>query len=103
MSRKKYTQKRRTRLETALEVLKAVDGGECKPTRIMYESNLSWSPALEILDSLTKQGLLEVKETRGEIGADKRSRKEYSITEKGQQVLKHFRKGGALIDEANII
>ena len=79
-------EKRRSRLETTLEVLSAVINGIDKPTRIMYAVNMSWRPTQSILSSLVDQGLLTMKETLGR-GRSKRS---YGITEKGTNILRYF-------------
>ncbi|MBC8498327.1 hypothetical protein ISS40_03095 [Candidatus Bathyarchaeota archaeon] len=48
---------RRSKLEVYLDVLWAIKSGVNKPTRIMYESNLSWKPLQRTLDSLMGQDL----------------------------------------------
>ena len=53
--------------------------GTDKPTRIMYLTNLSWKPLMEVLDSLTAQDLIVVRKYG--------DRKRYDITEKGSNVL----------------
>ena len=44
--------RRRSKLEVYLDVLWTIKNGTRKPTRIMYESNLSWKPLQRTLDSL---------------------------------------------------
>jgi len=75
---------KRSKLEIYLDVLKAVRKGTYKPTRIMYRTNLSWKPLMEVLDSLAMQELIAVK-TEG-------NHKSYEITEKGKNVLQYFSK-----------
>ncbi len=75
---------KRSKLEIYLDVLKAVRKGTYKPTRIMYRTNLSWKPLMEVLDSLAEQGLIAVK-MEG-------THKSYEITEKGKSVLQYFSK-----------
>ncbi|MCK4581862.1 helix-turn-helix transcriptional regulator, partial [Candidatus Bathyarchaeota archaeon] len=75
-------------LELYLEVLKAIKNGTEKPTRIMYEANLSWTLLQDILGSLETQDLVEeidVSESR-----DKRSARIYRITEKGESLMRYF-------------
>ena len=79
---------RRSRLELYLEVLKPIKNGTEKPTRIMYEANLSWTLLQDILYSLETQDLVEeidVSESR-----DKRSARIYRITEKGDALTRYF-------------
>ncbi|MEM2341300.1 MAG: winged helix-turn-helix domain-containing protein [Candidatus Bathyarchaeia archaeon] len=74
--------KKRSKLEVYLEVLRVVNKGESKPTRIMYKTNLSWVPLQEILEFLISQDLLRENSSS--------KRKEYFITEKGKRVLAYF-------------
>jgi len=53
---------KRSKIEIYLDVLKAIKKGTYKPTRIMYRTNLSWKPLMEVLDALNNQGLVNVKE-----------------------------------------
>jgi predicted transcriptional regulator len=73
---------KRSKLDIYLDVLKAIRRGTHKPTRIMYRTNLSWKPLMEVLGSLSNQGLITV-EIEG-------SHKFYQITEKGKNVLQYF-------------
>jgi len=73
---------KRSKLEIYIDVLNAIRKGTYKPTKIMYRTNLSWKPLMEILDSLTSQELIRVKEED--------SHKVYEITEKGRNVLEYF-------------
>ncbi|KYH40858.1 MAG: putative transcriptional regulator [Candidatus Bathyarchaeota archaeon B26-2] len=75
------TQKR-SRLEIYLDVLQAIKKGVNKPTRIMYRTNLSWTPLQEILESMVSQEIIKKIEVN--------KRKEYVITEKGLNVLRYF-------------
>ena len=75
---------KRSKLEIYLDVLKTIRKGTCKPTRIMYLTNLSWKPLMEVLDSLTAQDLIAMRE-HGD-------RKRYDITEKGSNVLGYMSK-----------
>jgi predicted transcriptional regulator len=75
-------------------VLESVRAGVDKPTRIMYDSNLSWEPTRRILSSLVDQEFLS--EIHG--SGDKRSHTRYAITDKGLNVLEYFNEGKKLID-----
>jgi predicted transcriptional regulator len=81
---------KRSRLEIYLDVLKAIKKGTNKPTRIMYRTNLSWKPLMEVLDAMMKQNLL-VSEKQGEHIL-------YNITEKGKNVLNYFNEAIELIE-----
>ncbi|MEM2110803.1 MAG: DUF4364 family protein [Candidatus Bathyarchaeia archaeon] len=73
---------KRSKLEISIEILRAINKGEYKPTRIMYRTNLSWIPLKQIFESLIAQGLIKEEEFN--------KRKEYIITPKGKKVLKYF-------------
>jgi len=73
---------KRSKLEIYLDVLKAIRKGTHKPTRVMYRTNLSWRPLMEVLDSLAAQGLISVR--------DEDNHKVYEVTEKGRNVLNYF-------------
>ena len=75
---------KRSRMRLCLDVLRVISRGVTKPTNIMYKSNLSWVPLMEILTSLTEKGLIE-SETIGK-------RKRYRITKKGLNALEYFKK-----------
>jgi len=60
----------------------------------MYNCNLSWKSLKEILDNLSEQGLLEESVLPGK----KRSKRQYSITVKGENVLKYYRMVSGLIE-----
>jgi predicted transcriptional regulator len=75
-------------------VLESVRAGEDKPTRIMYDANLSWEPTRRILSSLVDQEFLS--EIHG--SGDRRSYTRYVITEKGLNVLEYFNEAKRLID-----
>lgn len=96
-----YMTARRSKLEIYLNVLQIVKSGTEKPTRIMYAANLSWKPLQKILDSMTKQGLIEGVET--EDGDDKRTTRVYEITQKGENVLRYFIRAKELLPLEEII
>jgi len=83
---------RRSKLEIYLEVLNIIKSGVSKPTRIMYQANISWQPLVRILSSMVSQELIEQIDT-SELGRkrDKRTSKIYNITMKGEKVIRYFK------------
>ena len=75
---------KRSKLELYLDILQVVKKGTCKPTRIMYKTNLSWKPLMRILNSLIEQGFIVAK--------DEMNHTFYEITEKGDNTLRYFKK-----------
>lgn len=82
---------RRSKLEIYLDVLWAIKKGTRKPTRIMYEANLSWKPLQKILQSMISQDLILEIDVRAE--KDRRTSTVYEITQKGENIVKYFNKG----------
>jgi len=82
---------RRSRLEIYLDVLWAIKSGIRKPTRIMYEANLSWKPLQKILESMTSQGLIEKMDASN--NRDKRTNTVFTITQKGENIINYFNRG----------
>ena len=74
---------KRSKQEIYQQILRTIKNGVVKPTRIMYDSNLSWKPIKEMLQSFEEQGLIENRFQ----GYDKRGRKQYYITQKGENFL----------------
>ena len=83
--------RRRSKLEIYVEVLSIVKGGTSKPTRVMYEANLSWDHLHRILKPMLSQGLIEEIDTTQERRRDKRTNTRYELTQKGENVLRYFR------------
>jgi predicted transcriptional regulator len=75
---------RRSRLEIYFDLLKVIERGVDKPTRIMYKTNLSWKTLQEVLSVLISKNF--VREER--MGNSKR----YRITGKGQNALSYHRR-----------
>ena len=73
---------RRSRLEILIDVLRAINKGIDKPTRIMYKANLSWNSLTGALDSLLEQDLIMKK------GGDMHNT--YEIADKGKQIVNFF-------------
>ncbi|HUS78723.1 MAG TPA: winged helix-turn-helix domain-containing protein [Patescibacteria group bacterium] len=86
---------RRSKLEVYLDVMWAIKNGTKKPTRIMYESNLSWKPLKRTLDSLIKQDLIQ--EYDPTHLRDKRTTACYELTQKGENVIKYFKRAEDLL------
>ena len=78
---------RRTKFELLISVLQSINEGVNKPTRLMYEVNLSWRPLQSILAELIQQGLIEEKKASQH---DKRTKVNYHVTEKGLQVIRYY-------------
>ncbi len=72
---------RRSRLEIYFDVLKALDRGVDKPTRLMYRANLSWSSLQETFETLLDGGFMAVEKTK--------KTKRYRITDKGRRALSY--------------
>lgn len=87
---------KRSRLELYLEVLKAIKNGTEKPTRIMYEANLSWKLLNEVLSSLIFQDLVE--EVDVSDSRDKRTDRIYRITRKGDALIRYFHHAEQLLN-----
>lgn len=75
---------RRSILEIYFDVLEAIDKGTDKPTRIMYETNLSWTALGSVLDTLINSDFIREEK--------RKSSKRYHITEKGRNALSHHMK-----------
>lgn len=74
--------RKRSRLKIFLDVLKAIEEGTSRSTRIMYRTNLSMKPLAKVLESLLEQELIK-SDVDGK-------RVCYEITEKGKNVLSYF-------------
>lgn len=83
---------RRTKLDIMNDILISIqqEGGEIKPTRLLYKSNLSYKKLIEYTTELISKGMI-IEYTGGE----KRS---YRITEKGTAFTQEFRKIREFID-----
>jgi len=81
---------KRSRIEIYLDILQAIRKGVHKPTRIMYRTNLSWKPLMQVLNAMMEQDLI-VLEKQG-------THVIYKITEKGLNVLNYFNEAMELIE-----
>jgi predicted transcriptional regulator len=86
---------RRSRFEIYVDVLAEIKNGSNKPTQIMYAANLSWRPLQEILGSLVTQGLIS---EIGEDIKDKRTKVQFDLTVKGENVVRYYSKAKSLIE-----
>ena len=95
---------RRSKLEIFLEVLQIIKGGTSKPTRIMYQANVSWQPLTRVLESMVEKELIREIDAKSRSGRrDRRTTKLYEITVKGDNVLRYFRGAKEFgIEELNI-
>ncbi len=87
----KAMSRRRSRLEIILSILSVVKGGHEKPTNIMYAVNLSWNPTKSMLSDMMEQGLIKMRTSSG------RSKRRYTITERGVNVLDYFEKAKEIL------
>jgi predicted transcriptional regulator len=69
-----------------MDILDVINEGENIPTRIMHSANLSWKPLQKMLNSLVSQELI----VETEENHDRRTKKSYFITEKGESTLDFF-------------
>lgn len=75
---------KRSRLEIYLDIVEIIERGVGEPTRIMYETHLSWAMLQGMLATLYEGGFIK-EEIEGN------SRK-YKMTEKGRNVLSRYLK-----------
>jgi predicted transcriptional regulator len=80
---KRFELKRRSRLETYYDIIKAVGAGAEKPTHIMYKANLSWAALDCCLETLEYRGFIS-KEFENE------TRRRYHLTQKGYTFLNQY-------------
>lgn len=83
--------RRRSKLEIYVDVLSIIKKGTAKPTRIMYEANLSWDHLHRILQPMLDQDLIVEIDTTNDRRRDKRTNKRYEIAQKGENVLRYFK------------
>lgn len=88
--------KRRTRLEMYFDVLLAIKNGKKKGTHIMQKANMSWNTLKSILETLIELDI--VKEVSAIHWRDKRIRKYYDFTEKGESMMRYFRDHSQLLE-----
>lgn len=85
---------RRSKLEICFEVLEVINQGVCKPTRIMYASNLSYAALTDVLSTLKSSAFIHEQRTK---------RSKYYITPKGQDALRYYNKSLEGLQELEIM
>ena len=96
-----YKRKRRSKLEVCLDILGVIAKGESKPTRIMSATNMSWKQLHVEFDKLIERELIMVVDVTSEARrrkSDKRSKLEYRLTQKGENVLKYMRRTASEVE-----
>ena len=68
-------------------MLTEIDSGTCLPTKIMFGANMNWKMLKMALDKLMAQGFIEDQSIYG----IKRSNRIYTLTERGNNVLKYLK------------
>ena len=71
---------RRNKKEICISMMMNMSEGPCKPTHLMYRSNLSWIAMQDYLKDLIECGLVIKKEVTGQ-------RFEYYVSELGMKVI----------------
>jgi predicted transcriptional regulator len=84
---------RRSKLDIMITVLKTIQGGMDKPTRIMYAANMSWNSTQKVFADLIRQELIYFTEEQGA----RRAKKRYHLTDKGMNVLDYFQGASSLL------
>ncbi len=75
---------RRSLLQIRVDILRVVGQGYGKPTQIMYKANLSWNVLQAQLRSFIGTEMLKVEEYG--------SRRRYTITPKGSEMVRSYQK-----------
>ncbi len=88
------TSERRSKLDIMITVLKTIEGGMDKPTRIMYAANMSWNSTQKVFADLLRQELVYITEEQG----SRRAKKRYHLTDKGMNVLEYFQGASSLLN-----
>ena len=77
--------KKRERLEVIRDILKSISSNrQIKPTRLLYASNLSPQMFKEYINELLTKGFIKFE-------IDKKEKKTFSLTPKGQNFLQEYR------------
>jgi predicted transcriptional regulator len=83
MERKCKMSPRRSSFQITIELLTAISNGQHKPTRLMYECNLSWVSLKNTLNQLESKELIE------EVSNDPKH-KQYYVTGRGREMLGYY-------------
>ncbi len=77
--------KKRERLEVIRDILKSIMANrQIKPTRLLYASNLSPQMFKEYINELISKGFIK-------LDIDKKEKKTFSLTPKGQEFLQEYK------------
>lgn len=76
-------------LEIQIEILRIIDRGVAKPTRIMYSCNINWIPLTRMLGSLLEQEAIMKRSSS--------SRDEFYITDKGRMILEYYDRSTSML------
>ncbi|TRO50557.1 hypothetical protein E2P71_10355 [Candidatus Bathyarchaeota archaeon] len=79
---------RRSRFNLVWEILEAIEGGNNKPTHILYETKLSWTVLQEILAVLQEKSCIE---KRNEVTSRTAKSVQYYLTPGGEEALQNLR------------
>jgi predicted transcriptional regulator len=84
--------KKRERLEVIRDILKSISSTrQIKPTRLLYASNLSPQMFKEYINELISKGFIKFE-------IDKKDKKTFSLTPKGQNFLQEYRVIESLVE-----
>ena len=73
---------RRSRAYIYFDVLEAIWNGIDVPTRITYETNLSWEEGCSVFDALIRSGFIREEKEKNSL--------RYYLTEKGRNALSYY-------------
>ena len=73
---------RRSRLDIYFDVLELIGNGTDIPTRIIYETSLSWEVGSNVFDTLIRSGFIWEKKEKESV--------RYNLTTKGRNVLSYY-------------
>jgi len=77
--------KKRERLEVIKDIIRTInENRQIKPTRLLYASNLSPQMFKEYINELITKGFIK-------IDIDKKEKKTFSLTKKGQEFLQEYK------------
>ena len=85
---------RRSRFEIYVDILTEIESGTVLPTQIMYGANMSWNPLVNTLDKLVAKGFIDEQSIDG----NKISKRSYTLTEKGGNVLNYLKTVNRILD-----
>lgn len=84
---------RRSRMDTSMDIIRAIGAGAQRPTHIMYKANLSWGALQDYIANLEKRGLI------ASIVANN-NKTEYGLTQRGFELLQRI---NSIRDDLTII